>query len=429
MKIPKNENGGVLVTVLAMLVVMAAVSGSILSIVAQEYVLSKRTLAWNQALYAAETGVEFSWNELNKLTSINTNGTFMGGTNWTDLGTNTWQYANGTLAPLAGIESSSTFTVTANTNAWIIRSTGTASSPLIAQNVSRTIQVVVNPTTPFEWAILGRGTIDFNGTNPVVDSWNSSDGAYNATPGPGYTRRSNGCVGTNGLLIDAAGSEIYGSMMTGPGGVVTTAPGFNMYSDTTTRNGTNSITDGLEVFIPSVAEPWAWGTQTAVTPASPELAAISGAVQYEMHSAAHADLAFTGSGTVTLYLDSFSQQGNEGLTITPSPAGSSLQVIIYVKDSIDLAGNGGVNETGKAADLQIYGLPTCTSVKIGGNRESRAAIYAPDAAVTVQGTADVYGSFVGNTFQIGGTPSIHYDEALDTVGNIIGFALVAYREE
>ncbi len=425
----RSGGGSVLVTVLVMLTVLAVVAGAMLTLVYQEYVLSKRSLAWNQALYGAETGVELTWNELNKLTAINTNSAFMSGTNWTYCGTNTWVCNNATISSSIGNEFGASYTVSLNTNLWVIRSTGTSSSARINSSVSRTVAVYVSPTTPFEWAILSKGVVNFGGNNPLVDSWNSSLGAYSATPGAGYTRRMNGTVGTDGKLINAAGADIYGSVATGAGGVVTTSPGFNMYSDATSRNGTNTISDGLKVYVPSVSAPWTWQTRTVVDPSSPQLSSISGTATYEMHSPDHSNLAISGSGTLILYVDSFSQQGNEGLTITPNPVGSSLQVIMYVKNSLNLTGNGGVNMNGTAANLQIYGLPTCTSIDLGGTQATQAAIYAPDSSVTIHGTADFFGAFVGKTFTISGTPNIHYDESLDTVGSTLGFSLVSYREQ
>ncbi len=117
-----TQQGSVLLTVLAMVVVLLAISGSILNIVSHEYMLSKRSLAWNQSLFTAETGVEFGYNEINKLTAVNTNSAFMAGGNWTYQGNGAWSTSSTrTLTATAGTELSTTYTVTVNTNNWCSR--------------------------------------------------------------------------------------------------------------------------------------------------------------------------------------------------------------------------------------------------------------------------------------------------------------------
>ncbi len=48
----------------------------------------------------------------------------------------------------------------------------------------------------------------------------------------------------------------------------------------------------------------------------------------------------------------------------------------------------------------------------GGNSQSAATIYAPNADFTLQGTQDLYGSILARTITNGGNASIHYDRRL-----------------
>jgi hypothetical protein len=65
-----------------------------------------------------------------------------------------------------------------------------------------------------------------------------------------------------------------------------------------------------------------------------------------------------------------------------------------------------------ASALQIvYGGPATISMK-GGNSQSAATIYAPNATFTLQGTQDLYGSILAKTISNGGNASIHYDRRL-----------------
>ena len=48
----------------------------------------------------------------------------------------------------------------------------------------------------------------------------------------------------------------------------------------------------------------------------------------------------------------------------------------------------------------------------GGNSQSAATIYAPNASFTLKGTQDFYGSILSKTLTNNGNPGIHYDRRL-----------------
>jgi Tfp pilus assembly protein PilX len=65
-----------------------------------------------------------------------------------------------------------------------------------------------------------------------------------------------------------------------------------------------------------------------------------------------------------------------------------------------------------ASALQIvYGGSAEIDMK-GGNSQSAATIYAPNAAFSLQGTQDFFGSVLAKTVESHGTPGIHYDRRL-----------------
>lgn len=418
------DDAGALVTVLCFTIVMAAIAGSMLSIISQEYLLSKRSLAWQQAMSTAESGIELGWNEMNKLTAINTNGTFVSG--WTSTGGNTWSVSNQTLTPLAGIEANSTFVVSLSTNSpsagyATISASGTMSSPIMSQTVTRNVQAVLQPVTPFSFAMLAKGLIDFNGNSVTMDSWNSANGPYSTS-----LKRAHGSIGTNGSLIDAAGLDLYGSAQTGPGGVVTTDPGFNLYQPSSPDTGTNTVSDGLKVSIPDASVPSALsGLSSSGTLST--TSTITGPTDVKYSSidlSGNKTVTINGSGTVRLYVTGDTSIGGSS-QITLS---SGVKVEIYAGGDIDGGGGGVVNNTGYSANLQIYGLPTCTSVNLHGSGNYTGALYAPSAAVTVAGNVTYTGSIVGNTITVPGGPSFHYDEALATTGNVLYYTLSSWRE-
>ena len=65
-----------------------------------------------------------------------------------------------------------------------------------------------------------------------------------------------------------------------------------------------------------------------------------------------------------------------------------------------------------ASALQIVYNGTAEISMQGGNSQSAATIYAPNASFTLSGTQDLYGSILARTITNGGNASIHYDRRL-----------------
>lgn len=420
--------GSSLVVVMVIVAVLSMVCASVMETVTQEFMLSRSTSTWSQALFTAETGVEVGWNEVNKLTGINTNGVFMSG--WTYLGTNTWSLTNQTLIPLLGAGGNSVYSVTVATNSpagsMTITASGVTTLARTGKAITRRVEVILSPNTPFKWGMLGKGLIDFNGNACYMDSFNSATGPW--TTG---TRRAHGNIGTNGQLIDAAGLDIYGSAQTGPGGVITTASGFNQYQPVSPDTGVNTLSDGLRVNIPDVQLPSGLASATSLGSLNHAYTLnVSGNANYQtsiIDMNGGDVLTISGSGKVRIYVNGpVTVNGNGKILLSPSSPGS-LNVEFYVAGTITLNGNGVVNP-GKPANLLIYGLPSCTATEINGTADFMGAIYAPSSAFQLNGGARVDGAIVGKTIAAGGTVDFHYDEALANVGVVNYFALTRWRE-
>jgi Tfp pilus assembly protein PilX len=110
--------------------------------------------------------------------------------------------------------------------------------------------------------------------------------------------------------------------------------------------------------------------------------------------------------------------------------GGSLK--IYAGGNMDLKGNGVMNANNDALDFSIFGLPTCTSIDLGGNASFTGTIYAPQAAFKAGGGGsdqyDVSGAVIANTISMNGHFSFHYDEALGRNGPMQGFVLTSWNE-
>jgi hypothetical protein len=112
---------------------------------------------------------------------------------------------------------------------------------------------------------------------------------------------------------------------------------------------------------------------------------------------------------------------------------SNVIVCIYVRGNIDFH-NRPINQGGLAAQLQIYGEETNGSTRTlsaFGQASICAAFYGPEYDVQLSDQVEWFGAVAAQSFQMlgGGTGGFHYDEALGTVGNPIGFRIARYVED
>jgi len=106
-----------------------------------------------------------------------------------------------------------------------------------------------------------------------------------------------------------------------------------------------------------------------------------------------------------------SMSGSDQFTVA---SGASIE--IYSGGSVDLGGNGVINQDGLAQSFILYCAPSVTSVSIGGNGEFVGVIVAPSAHLHLHGggndTRDFIGSALVNSATLSGHFNFHYDEAL-----------------
>jgi hypothetical protein len=119
-----------------------------------------------------------------------------------------------------------------------------------------------------------------------------------------------------------------------------------------------------------------------------------------------------------------------GGTITIMPGGSFELFIGQTSGAevtADIGGNGIVNNALVAANCRVWGLPTCVDWKYHGGSALLAAVYTPQAAITVSGTSDIYGTFTGDSFSCNGGIGIHQDQGLSPkTGNPI--VIISWEE-
>ena len=120
------------------------------------------------------------------------------------------------------------------------------------------------------------------------------------------------------------------------------------------------------------------------------------------------------TGKVVLYvMGDFTTSGSGYIYIAP---GASLE--LYVGGAkATVSGGGVVNGSGNAANYSMKCLPSVTTVVYSGSAQFVGTLYAPQAALTMSGSAAAIGALVANKIITSGGMSFHYDEALGGGGS------------
>src|SRR5256714_8875607 len=417
-----NLSASVLIWTVVVIAILSLIAVETLRLVTIKYQSALQTSTWQEALLAAESGIDVAIVELRKSLYPQPNSAWQG---WNNAPGNNITGYELTTVPNAGLNSTP-MTIEANVdapltlidpaNSWQyyrIRTVGTipitgparaadnpqdtklrrlslrwerftngvlSSRVLNSPQVSRRIEAVVRPVSAFDAAIMSVGVVDLTNQNIVVDSYDSSNptkstnGLYDPAK-----RQENGDIATDGQLIEAGNAQIYGDVATNAGTV----------SGAANITGVER-TDFYQEPIPVGAPSWsAWNHS------------LSSVTETNTINAS----ATKSSPSSRFVLSSISLSGNKTLTVAGNPDGSQTYVEIYVTGDIsvtgtsqivvqpgvtatiyfagnvDISGSGVMNSNNQPSDLQLYGIqpPNEVSehVNFGGNTQITASIYAP----------------------------------------------------
>jgi hypothetical protein len=407
----KQRDGSTLLLALGIVLVLSFILVGYFNLVADERMLTARSLAWNTAIPVAEAGVEEALTQL-----------YYQGTN--NFATNGWTLGGDGLYHKSRLLVSETsysnvyYTAVQLTAYPTIWSTGYVATPFAGSKtfVRRLVRVVTHKSPTYGGGITAKDTVTMSG-GAYVNSFDGSQGPYNPA-----TATQNATVLTDGNRTDIIGisgsGTIYGNAVTGPNGTVTggtvtgtirhdanvqindiAPPSFSSYSITKPRSGTLNGTNYSHLFT-------AGNYELANLHIGNNPMAVSGNVVIYC--------TFTGNNIVNV-------SGSGFIYISP---GSSLT--IYSAGNISISGSGVVNGNQSASDCFIYGLPTCTTAVYSGSSVFYGVVNTPEAAFTFSGGAGAAGSFTANTVTISGSGGVHYDTSLG--GNGQGYVITSWNE-
>ena len=309
----------------------------------------------------------------------------------------------------------------------------------------------VLPVAEGQFALSAVSTINLNGNNLTVDSFNSQDPLHSDWHsnyfGPSYgyyplsdpigKRLAGGVVAAGSNIINVGNAAIYGYVITAPGGAVSVMkngsvgdtnwigpdPGAPLNEGIQRGHaGTN-----LNFAFPGVSLPsatWASLPTTSTNIGGKQYTyIIKQRGTYVISSTLTANL-YVAATNVVLYLPGGINLSGNSATLT---VGTNFGVTVYCGGPINISGGAAFNNVNQlAAALRIFGLPPgidsagdnvngCTSISVGGSGTG-TTVFAPEASLTFYGGGssayDVLGAFVVHDITINGKFSFHYDESL-----------------
>jgi len=498
-----KQGGNVLLCALCTILIVSAIAGTVLINCTTRYnVASSQVQSWKAALMGAEAGGDIAYAEVRK-TILDPSNAFSAGAGWTNSGT----VRTSSVATLGSnnVKASSTVDVfysDSSGSPWYrIRSKGVSPAlgvartgmddrmitgargdsllrkidfyydhfistygpngdgvgkALVAVNqpqVSRRIELISAPVTPFEAAIKAGGTFYGLGSAAFVDSFRSTTGAYDVTvkdnpSDPRYADSQAGTVEINSAVATIMGS-IYGNLYTN-GGTVT--------KNTTSVYGIidNNVPFDLSGFVMPDVTGWNY---------VPSPTAVTGNTTIDPPTTNGFPRAGSPVSPNYYLLTSFANNGN--LTVNPAVINNVPQetyVAVHVTDNIGTSTSSQpsiivpahvhlqvyfdgnfqtkaqniVNTSGYAGNLQFYAIsPTVPSVQQTINLNSgggatagfSAVFYSPAANFTINGGPDITGAIVCKNFYANGNVHWHYDRALDNQGDPVDYRIASYVED
>ncbi len=433
----RDSRGTVLIVAMLVLAFIAFLLGSYVNLNLTTSRLANRSYCSNVAFNLAEAGAEEALWSFNQTAA----GSSAAWVDWQQNGSTAWRKF-------------SDFDLSPNTTGWVkvyvdnnnpaagiqpkIVALGSA-SPFNSEPTTKMIEITLHRRSFFAGGLVAKERVAFQGANTSVDSWNSDPDNDPTTPAVAYSygiRRDGGGVASSSVQDNAAmvnEANIWGYVATG-GAQPEIGGGSVRGADTPAdvrvdprRISTDFVANFPPVTAPEggASIPLIVSTTSLGTPGAKTTWRCPGIVLAGNDT-------LTIAGDVTLILTA--GPGSRGISVTGRasiniPAGASLA--LYVESDALIGGNGLANGNAAPVSCLIWGTNTSAGgqdLRIAGNGALKAAIYAPNGRVTLNGNGDMMGSVVADMITLTGNAAFHYDESLGTYGTTTPFGVAKWRE-
>lgn len=419
-----RQRGSALLTAIIFTFVAAMLSVSYLKLAYNEYTSSVRSYLSSSVFNLAEAGVELGIDALATGTANGSTYTMSKNSYLSD-----GQYAGDIDIVI----------LNANTSSPTIYAEGIITGHSSGELKKQIKVELTSGFTPFERGFAARNGIVMSGNGVTLDSYNSTYGAYGdplpiSAPsdfGVGGRNISDDITVASDTMVIADGdddeevisqgnADIYGYVAIRPGTTISIGRQGMVTSYDSGSHDDSRITYDFYADFPTQSTPSTSSTLSSITSHQ----TISGGT-YSVDSismSGSSTQVVTINGDVTLVVTGdISFTGQSSINVT---SGSSLT--IYAEGDVAIGGNGIVNTDLVPADVSIIGTQDVVSdgsggyeagqsIKIAGNGQLAANVYAPGADISLNGggtNGNVYGAAVGFTSTVTGGSAFHFDEAL-----------------
>ncbi|MCE1248238.1 MAG: hypothetical protein LWY06_16480 [Firmicutes bacterium] len=252
-------------------------------------------------------------------------------------------------------------------------------------------------TSYFTVGTFIRENIAISGSH-FFDSYDSSKGTYSAT-----ATTTGGDVRTNSALassvVFSGYADVRGNIIAGTGGSA----------------ASTLVTNGVINY-----KGFSTATPTEFTFPSPTVGTSKGDFKVSAYNVmtlspgTYDSIDIKGASVITLTEGDYVIKGtldigaSANIKITP---GSKVRIYV-LGQSMDFSGSCFTNDSQIPGNFLIFGGPNCTSVSMSGYGNQYVGLYAPNAALKISGSMDLYGAIVGKTLDLSGYSFFHYDKAL-----------------
>lgn len=415
----RGQRGSVLLVAMLLGAVLAISLGSYIALNSQSQSLAHRSFYLSEAMNMAESGLEEAvwsfnraqagdptawdgWNTTDGLTARRTFTDFSLGAN-----------AHGVVKVYV-----ERFDPPANVQPKVA-AVATVTLPGTANVITKMVEVQMRRRSYFAAGLVAKDNMTFSGNSVSVDSWISDPDNDPTTPAVPYTpavRRDKGSIGGASITstLSIGNADIWGTASVGGSTTAAITVGSNgIVGPFGTSSGTKnpaSVATDFSANLETLTNP------TGGTPLASLAATVGAAGTQTVWRTPSITNSLTVYGDVTLVLTApaglyaIDLTGTEGITLA---AGATLT--IYTAGDVKVAGNGLLNPNSSPVTFQLWGTSTSPApqdIQIAGNGALKGIIYAPNAAIKINGNGDVMGAVVGKDVNLTGNAAFHYDESL-----------------
>ena len=375
-----KKRGSAIPLAVVVVMILLAMGTGLLSLGLQSRIISIRTASDIAARSAADAGLIKALFEMNEKLKVEP-----------------WDGSSlplGTNISLPNCDAVFSYTVTGDlSSGYTIESTG------IFGQAQRTVSCTLQLQGPFEAAIFTKDGMQLN--NSAVVDW------YNYTEDDKIMQ-----IGTNntasGSVVLRNSATVYGDVVVGMGGDPSVV--INDYGATVTGD-TRALTERY-VMQPVTVPEWLESLPSSGAITNDTNDTIITSAKYSSIDLGNSETVTISGGDIILYITGDIILGNSAELGIENDA----SLILYLGGNFEGKNSSTVNnETQDAQKLKIYGLDSCETIRFKNSSDLYGAIYAPNADVVMDNSANIYGSVVSKSFEQRNSATFNYDVTLREV--------------